>query len=67
MATNIGISSTASSSGLNTSAMNFKPKSWDEKVTEFSSNMKDKKAFSESEARFFVIKRNEEDFSKTSP
>ena len=51
MATNIGISSNAYGSGLNANAVNSKPKSWDERVTEFSSNLKDKNGFFENVAK----------------
>ena len=36
-------------------------------MDEFSSNLKENNAFSNNEARFFIIKKNEGDFSKTSP
>ena len=67
MATNIGNSNNASGSGLKVNAVTSKSKSWAERVDEFSSNLKEKNAFSNNEACFFIINRNEGDFSKTSP
>ena len=41
---------------------------WANRVEEFSSNLNEKNAFSNDDgARFFINKRNENDFSKTSP
>ena len=68
MATNIGNSNNASGSGLNANAATSKSKSWDERVDEFSSNLDANNAFCDDDGtRFFVIKRSEGDFSKTSP
>ena len=41
---------------------------WADPVDEFSLNLNEKNAFSHDDgAYFFIIKRNEDDFSKTSP
>ena len=67
MATILGNSNNASGSGQNANAANSKLKSWDKRVDELLSNLKEKNAFANNEACFFVMKRNEGDFSKTSP
>ena len=68
MATTLGNSNNASGSGLNANAMNSKLKSWDERVDEFSLNLEANNAFCDDDGtRFFVIKKSEGDFSKTSP
>ena len=51
-----------------TNAKETKIKTWADRVEEFSSNLNEKNAFSSDDgARFFIIKRNENDFSRTSP
>ena len=68
MATTKENTNNASGSGLNTNAIKSNAKSWADRTEEFSSNLQQKNAFSDNEGpRFFVIKRNESDFSKTSP
>ena len=45
-----------------------KEKSWSDCVDEFSSSLEANNAFCvDDESQYFVIKRSEEDFSKTSP
>ena len=68
MATTIGNSNNASGSSLNANVSKNNVSSWADRVDEFSSTLQEKNAFSDDDGnRFFVIKRNEGDFSKTSP
>ena len=67
MATNIGNSNNAPGSSQSVSNKTSKLKSWADRTEEFSSNLKENNAFFNHGERFFVIKRNDGDFSKTSP
>ena len=58
----------APGSSLNDNDASSNKKSWADRVQEFSSNLETNNTFCEDDgARFFVIKRSEGDFSKTSP
>ena len=68
MATNSGNTSNASGSSQNANNGSSKNKSWADRVEEFSDSLKGKNAFANiAEERYFVIKRNDGDFSRTSP
>ena len=67
METNTENTSNAPGSSL-VNAKKTRITTWADRVEEFSSNLNEKNAFSNDDgARFFIIKRNENDFSKTSP
>ena len=66
MVTTKGNENNASGSSLNPNQS--QKCSWANRVEEFSSNLNEKNAFTYDDgARFFVIKRKDGDFSKTSP
>ena len=67
MATTKGNPNNASGSSLNANVSKSNVNSWTDRVDEFSSTLQEKNAFCVDDGnRFFVIKRNVEDFSKTS-
>ena len=68
MVTTEGNKNDAPGSSLTSNSIKSKENSWAERVDEFSSTLQTNNAFLDDDGtRFFVIKRKEGDFSKTSP